>query len=202
FIVFAYFMLMGVVYGFVVRTVRSMNDLVRMMSQSIIDMMSFLILAFILGQFIALFNWTGIGSWIAVAGASGLEAIGLTGLAAVIGFMLLASVLNLFIISGSSMWTLMAAVFVPLFALLGYEPAFIQAGFRVGDSATQVITPLNPYMIVLLGLVRRYEPNAGLGTVISRMFPFVIPFWLAWAVLLTIWFVFDLPLGPGNGIRL
>lgn len=202
FIVFAYFMLMGVVYGFVVRTVRSMNDLVRMMSQSIIDMMSFLILAFILGQFIALFNWTGIGSWIAVAGASGLEAIGLTGFAAVIGFMLLASVLNLFIVSGSSMWTLMAAVFVPLFALLGYEPAFIQAGFRVGDSATQVITPLNPYMIVLLGLVRRYEPNAGLGTVISRMFPFVIPFWLAWAVLLGIWFVFDLPLGPGNGIRL
>ena len=202
FIVFAYFMLMGVVYGFVVRTVRSMNDLVRMMSQSIIDMMSFLILAFILGQFIALFNWTGIGSWIAVAGASGLEAIGLTGFAAVIGFMLLASVLNLFIISGSSMWTLMAAVFVPLFSLLGYEPAFIQAGFRVGDSATQVITPLNPYMIVLLGLVRRYEPNAGLGTVISRMFPFVIPFWLAWAVLLGIWFLFDLPLGPGNGIHL
>lgn len=202
FIVFAYFMLMGVVYGIVVHTVRSMNDLVRMMSQSIIDMMSFLILAFILGQFIALFNWTGIGSWIAVAGASGLEAIGLTGFAAVIGFMLLASVLNLFIVSGSSMWTLMAAVFVPLFALLGYEPAFIQAGFRVGDSATQVITPLNPYMIVLLGLVRRYEPNAGLGTVISRMFPFVIPFWLAWAVLLGIWFFFDLPLGPGNGIRL
>lgn len=199
FIVFAYFMLMGVVYGFVVHTVRSMNDLVKMMSQSIIDMMSFLILAFILGQFIALFNWTGIGSWIAVAGASGLEAIGLTGFAAVIGFMLLASLLNLFIISGSSMWTLMAAVFVPLFSLLGYEPAFIQAGFRVGDSATQVITPLNPYMIVLLGLVRRYEPNAGLGTVISRMFPFVIPFWLAWAVLLGIWFLFDLPLGPGNG---
>ncbi|MGO2036853.1 MAG: AbgT family transporter [Brevibacterium sp.] len=202
FIVFAYFMLMGVVYGFVARSVRSMNDVVRMMSDSIVDMMSFLILAFILGQFIALFNWTGIGSWIAVAGADGLESIGLTGFAAVIGFMLLASVLNLFIVSGSSMWTLMAAVFVPLFALLGYEPAFIQAGFRVGDSATQVITPLNPYMIVLLGLVRRYEPNAGLGTVISRMFPFVIPFWLAWAALLAIWFFLDLPLGPGNGIFL
>ncbi|GAA1845918.1 AbgT family transporter [Brevibacterium marinum] len=202
FIVFAYFMLMGVVYGFVVHTVRSMNDLVRMMSQSIVDMMSFLILAFILGQFIALFNWTGIGSWIAVAGAEGLQAIGLTGFAAILGFMLLASVLNLFIVSGSSMWTLMAAVFVPLFTLLDYEPAFIQAGFRVGDSATQVITPLNPYMIVLLGLVRRYEPNAGFGTIISRMVPFVIPFWLAWAGLLAIWFFFDLPLGPGNGVFL
>src|SRR5699024_12661171 len=79
FIVFAYFMLMGIVYGFVVGSVRSMNDLVRMMSQAIIDMMSFLILAFILGQFIALFNWTGIGSWIALAGASGRGAMGLTG---------------------------------------------------------------------------------------------------------------------------
>lgn len=202
FIVFAYFMLMGIVYGFVVGSVRSMKDLVKMMSQAIIDMMSFLILAFILGQFIALFNWTGIGSWIAVTGAAGLEAIGLTGFPAVLGFMLLASVLNLFIISGSSMWTLMAAVFVPLFTILGYEPAFIQAGFRVGDSATQVITPLNPYMIVLLGLVRRYEPSAGLGTIISRMFPFVIPFWIAWAALLAIWYFFDLPLGPGNGIFL
>lgn len=202
FIVFAYFILMGIVYGRVTGTIKSMNDMVKMMGDSIVDMMSFLILAFILGQFIALFSWTGIGSWIAVSGAEGLEAINLTGFAAIIGFMLLASVLNLFIVSGSSMWTLMAAVFVPLFAILGYEPAFIQAGFRVGDSATQVITPLNPYMIVLLGLVRRYEPNAGLGTVISRMFPFVIPFWLAWAGLLAIWYFFDLPLGPGNGIFL
>ena len=202
FIVFAYFMLMGVVYGIVVGTIRSMNDVVRMMAQSIIDMMSFLILAFILGQFIALFNWSGLPSSTPVAAPSRLAALGRSGFAAIIGFMLLASVLNLFIVSGSSMWTLMAAVFVPLFALLGYEPAFIQAAFRVGDSATQVITPLNPYMIVLLGLVRRYEPNAGLGTVISRMFPFVIPFWLAWAALLALWYFLDLPLGPGNGIFL
>ncbi len=202
FIVFAYFLTMGIVYGITVRSIKSMSDVVRMMGDSIVDMMSFLILAFILGQFIALFNWTGIGSWIAVTGAEGLEAINLTGFPAIIGFMLLASVLNLFIISGSSMWTLMGAVFVPLFALLGYEPAFTQAAFRVGDSATQVITPLNPYMIVLLGLVRRYEPNAGLGTVIARMFPFVIPFWLAWAALLGVWYFLDLPLGPGNDIFL
>lgn len=89
---------------------------------------------------------------------------------------LLASVLNLFIISGSSMWTLMASVFVPLFALPGYKPAFIQGAFRVGDSATQVITPLNPYMFVLLTMLRRYEPNAGFGTLMARMLPFVVPF--------------------------
>lgn len=202
FIVFLYFMVMGLVYGVVVGTITGTADAVRMMGEALIGMISFLVLAFVLGQFIALFAWSGIGSWIAVQGASGLEGIGLTGFAAVLGFILLASFLNLFIISGSSMWTLMGAVFVPLFALLGLEPAFTQAAFRVGDSATQIITPLNPYMIVLLGLLRRYEPEAGLGTAIARLVPFVVPFWLAWATLVGIWYFADLPLGPGNGIFL
>src|SRR5699024_3581623 len=83
---------------------------------------------------------------------------------------------------------------------IGYEPAFTQAAFRVGDSATQVITPMNPYMIVLLGIVRKYEPSAGFGTLMARMLPFVIPFWVVWTIILTIFFVADLPLGPGNGI--
>ena len=100
------------------------------------------------------------------------------------------------------MWTLMAAVFVPMFALLGYEPAFIQGAFRVGDSATQIITPLNPYMIVMLGFLQRYERDAGLGTLMSRLMPFVIPFFTAWAILLAVWFYVDLPLGPGNSVMI
>ncbi|WP_104181326.1 AbgT family transporter [Arthrobacter sp. B0490] len=200
FIVFLLFTVPGLVYGRLVGTITTGRDVPRVMGEAIKDMAGFLVLAFILGQFIALFNWSGIGSWIAVAGASGLETIGLTGYPAVLAFILLASVLNLFIISGSSMWTLMASVFVPLFALLGYEPAFIQGAFRVGDSATQVITPLNPYMIVLLTMLRKYEPDAGLGTLMARMLPFVVPFWLAWVAILTVFFFLDLPLGPGNGI--
>ena len=202
FIVFLLFMVMGIAYGVVLGTIKSMEDVVRMMGESIKDMLDFLVLAFILGQFVALFNWSGIGTFTAVQGAAGLEAIGLTGFSAILAFIILASLLNLLIISGSAMWTLMAAVFVPMFALLGYEPSFVQAAFRVGDSATQVITPLNPYMIVILGLLRRYEPDAGLGTLMSRLIPFVIPFWLAWASLLAIWFYADLPLGPGSGIFL
>ncbi len=200
FIVFLLFTIPGLVYGKIVGTITTGRDVPRVMGEAIKDMAGFLVLAFILGQFIALFNWSGIGSWIAVAGASGLEAIGLTGYPAVLAFVLLASVLNLFIVSGSSMWTLMASVFVPLFAVLGYEPAFIQGAFRVGDSATQVITPLNPYMIVLLTMLRKYEPQAGLGTLMARMLPFVVPLWLAWAAILTVFFYLDLPLGPGNGI--
>jgi len=202
FIVFAYFLVMGVSYGVVVGTVKSIKDLVDMMGGALKDMMGFLILAFILGQFVALFAWSGIGTWTAVKGAAFLENIGLNGFAAILAFIILASCLNLLIISGSAMWTLMAAVFVPMFALLGYEPAFVQAAFRVGDSATQIITPLNPYMIVMLGLLQRYEPQAGLGTLMSRLIPYVIPFFTAWAILLAIWFYADLPLGPGNSIMI
>ncbi|MDY5785652.1 AbgT family transporter [Corynebacterium sp.] len=202
FIVFAYFMVLGIAYGVYVGTVKKVADVVEMMGQAIKDMLSFLVLAFILGQFVALFAWTGIGTYTAVKGAAFLESVGLTGFGAILAFIVLASLLNLLIISGSAMWTLMAAVFVPMFALIGFEPAFTQAAFRVGDSATQVITPLNPYMIVILGLLRRYEPQAGLGTLMSRLVPFVIPFWLAWAGLLAIWYFADLPLGPGAAIFL
>ncbi|MGP9734938.1 AbgT family transporter [Brachybacterium sp. AOP42-C2-15] len=200
FIVVAYFMVVGTAYGVIVGTLRSTRDAVQMMSDALKEMLPFIVLAFILGNFISLFNWSGIGTWIAVTGAAGLENVGLTGFGAVIGFILLASVLNLFIISGSGMWAIMGAVFVPMFALIGYEPAFTQAAFRVGDSATQVITPMNPYMIVLLGMLRKYEPGAGLGTLMARMLPFVIPFWVVWTLILAVFFFFDLPLGPGNGI--
>jgi aminobenzoyl-glutamate transport protein len=202
FIVFMMFTVPGLVYGRIVGTITTGRDVPRVMGEAVRDMVGFLVLAFMLGQFIALFNWSGVGQWIAVAGAGGLESIGLTGYPAILAFIVLASLLNLFIISGSAMWTLMASVFVPLFVLLGYEPAFIQAAFRVGDSATQVITPLNPYMIVLLTMLRKYEPQAGLGTLIARMLPFVIPFWLAWVAILSVFFFLDLPLGPGNGIFL
>lgn len=202
FIVFAYFMVMGIVYGVVMKTVRGMPDVVKMMGLAMKDMIEFLVLAFILGQFVALFAWTGIGTFTAVKGAAFLESMHLTGFVAILAFIILASCLNLLIISGSAMWTLMAAVFVPMFALIGYEPAFVQAAFRVGDSATQVMTPLNPYMIVILGLLRRYEPDAGLGTLMSRLVPFVVPFWLAWVLILFGWYVFDLPLGPGAGIMI
>ncbi len=202
FIVFTYFMVLGIVYGKVAGTVKNIKDVVDMMTKAMGDMLGFLVLAFILGQFISLFSWSGIGTFSAVKGAEMLEAAGITGFAAILAFIILASCLNLLVISGSAMWTLMAAVFVPMFALIGFEPAFTQAAFRVGDSATQIITPLNPYIIVILTLLRRYEPNAGLGTLMSRLIVFVVPFWISWAILLFIWYIFDLPLGPGASIFL
>ena len=202
FIVFVLFLGPALAYGFVSGTLRNAADVPKVMGLGIKDMAAFIVLAFMLGQFIALFNWSNVGSALAVAGADGLESIGLTGYPAIIGFILLASVLNLFIVSGSSMWTLMGAVFVPLFALLGYEPGFVQAAFRVGDSATQVITPMNPYIWIFLVLLKKYEPEAGLGTVISRMLPFVVPFWVSWVAVLTVFYLTGADVGPGVGIRI
>lgn len=200
FIVFTLFAVGGYVYGRSARTIEGFNDVPRLMGLALKDMIPFLVLAFVMGQFIALFNWSGIGSWIAVAGADGLEATGLTGFGVIVLFILLCSLLNLFIISGSAMWTIMAAVFVPMFGLVGFEPAFVQAAFRIGDSATQVITPMNPYMIVLLTYLRRYSPQAGFGSLMSGMVPFVVPFWLGWLALLFVFYSLGLPLGPGNDI--
>jgi aminobenzoyl-glutamate transport protein len=202
FIVFVLFLVPGLVYGFVAGTLRSAADVPKVMGLGIKDMSSFIVLAFMLGQFIALFNWTNVGSALAVGGAEGLKSIGLTGFPAILCFIVLCSLLNLFIVSGSSMWTLVGAVFVPMFALLGYEPGFVQGAFRIGDSATQVVTPMNPYVFVLLMMVRRYEPGAGLGTVISRMLPFVVPFWLAWVAVLAVFYGLGLDMGPGVGIKL
>ena len=202
FIVFVLFLGPALVYGYVSGSLKESADVPKVMALGIKDMAAFIVLAFMLGQFIALFNWTNLGSALAVSGANGLESIGLTGYPAIIGFILLASVLNLFIVSGSSMWTLMGAVFVPLFALLGYEPGFVQAAFRIGDSATQVITPMNPYIWIFLVMLKRYEPEAGLGTVIARMLPFVVPFWLAWVAVLSVFYFGGLDVGPGVGIRI
>jgi aminobenzoyl-glutamate transport protein len=200
-LVFLAFFVPGLAYGIAVGAIRRAADVPLLMGKALKDLSGFIVLAFVLGQFIALFAWTNIGAWLAVTGANFLQDIGLTGYFALFGFVVLASVLNLFIISGSSLWTLMASVFVPMFLLLGFEPGFSQAAFRVGDSATQVITPLNPYMIVLLTFVRRYQPEAGLGTVIAKMVPFVVPFWTLWMLILTLFYFADLPMGPGMDIH-
>lgn len=202
FLVVMYFVVMGLAYGAAAGTVKSVTDMTDMMGEAMKDMIGFLILAFILGQFIALFNWSGIGTFTAVKGAQVLENAGISGFGAIVAFVVLASCLNLLIISGSALWTLMASVFVPMFALLGFDPAFVQAAYRVGDSATQIITPLNPYIIVVLSQLRRYEPKAGVGTLMSRLIVFTVPFWLFWLALLFVWYQFDLPLGPGSSIFL
>jgi len=117
-------------------------------------------------------------------------------------FVLLVACLNLFILSGSALWSLVGPVFIPAFMLMGMSPALSQAAFRIGDSATGVLTPMNPYVFLVLAMLREYEPEARLGTLISRLAIFAGPFLALWLAILGIFYGFDLPLGPGAHIGL
>jgi len=202
FLIVMVFSVTGIVYGAKAGTIRGGADVAGHMGQGLRSMTSFLVVAFALAQFLALFEWSGVGTYLAVHGAAGLESAQLGGLPVVLAFVLLCAVANLFITSGTSMWGLMAVVFVPMLALTGLEPAFVQAAFRIGDSSTQIITPLSPYLIVLLGMVRRYEPGAGLGTLVARLLPFTLAFLTVWVAVLLVFYGLDLPIGPANGIHL
>ncbi|GAA3104482.1 AbgT family transporter [Streptomyces rectiviolaceus] len=200
-LLFVAFVLAGVVYGRTVGTLKRADDAPRMMAESITGMSGYIVLILVISQVIGVFDWSNVGTLLAVNGANLLESAGLTGFTGLVLFVLLVCVLNLFVTSGSALWSLVAPVFVPAFMLLGMEPAVTQAAFRIGDSATQMITPLNPYVFLMLTILRRYEPGAQLGTVLSRLSVFVVPFLVAWLVVLGIFYGLGLPLGPGADIH-
>ncbi|GAA1233194.1 AbgT family transporter [Prauserella halophila] len=202
FLVFLALVTPGLIYGLVTRTITGSADIAGMVGGSIKDMSGFVVIVFVLAQFLALFKWSGLSTWLAVSGANLLDKANFTGFAAIVAFILLAGLINLFIGSGSAQWTLFAAVFVPMFALLGYEPGFVQAAFRIGDSTTNAISPLSPYIVVILGFLRAYEPKAGLGTIIARAFPFTAVFLVIWMAFLTVYYLAGIPVGPGTGSHL
>ncbi|MFJ9175173.1 AbgT family transporter [Streptomyces sp. NPDC102360] len=200
-LLFVAFLLAGAVYGRTVKAVTRFEDVPRMMADAITGMSAYIVLILVIAQVIGVFDWTNLGTLLAVKGAAVLESVGLTGYLGLVAFVLLVCVLNLFITSGSALWSLVAPVFVPAFMLLHMEPAVTQAAFRIGDSATQMITPLNPYVFLLLTVLKRYEPEAQLGSLLSRLSVFVVPFLVAWLAVLGIFYGFDIPLGPGASIH-
>ncbi|MCX4830532.1 AbgT family transporter [Streptomyces sp. NBC_01016] len=199
-LLFLAFLLAGAVYGRTVKAVTRFEDVPRMMADAITGMSAYIVLILVIAQVIGVFDWSNLGTLLAVKGAALLESVGLTGYLGLVAFVLLVCVLNLFITSGSALWSLVAPVFVPAFMLLHMEPAVTQAAFRIGDSATQMITPLNPYVFLLLTVLKRYEPEAQLGSLLSRLSVFVVPFLVAWLAVLGIFYGFDIPLGPGASI--
>ncbi|WP_430790384.1 AbgT family transporter [Virgibacillus flavescens] len=199
-IILIWFIAIGIAYGKTVGKIESSKDIGGFMGESMKDMSGFIVLIFAAAQFIAYFEWTNMGSWIAVSGANFLESLGFTGLAAVIGFVLLTAVMNLLIFSGSAQWALEAPIFLKMFYFLGYEPAFIQASYRIADSSTNIITPMNPYIIIVLAFMKEYDKKAGLGTLIALMLPYSIVFLGTWIILLLAFALLGIPFGPGIGV--
>jgi len=196
------FLVAAISYGKAMGKIKTSGDIPKYMGLAIKDMAPFIVLAFIIGQFIAYFNWSNLGYILAVKGADTLKAAGFTGIPLFISFIIFTTFINIFIGSGSAKWALLAPIFVPMFYLLGYHPALTQMFYRIGDSATNIISPLFPYFPIILGFFNEYDEEAGVGTVLSLMIPYSMIMLVAWIVLGIIWYVAGLPLGPGGGLLL
>jgi aminobenzoyl-glutamate transport protein len=190
----------GIAYGYGAKTIKNDADVMKGMSKSMETLGSYIVLVFFAAQFVAYFNWTNIGLLTAVKGAEALQASGLGPIPLMIAFVAVSAVINLVMGSASAKWAIMAPVFIPMFMLLGYSPELTQVAYRVGDSVTNIISPMMSYFALIVAFIQRYEPKAGIGTVISTMLPFTFVFFFGWVVLLIIWIVFKLPLGFGAGM--
>lgn len=197
-----FFFLPGLAFGLKTGTIRNDKDVAHAVGKSMGTMGDYLVLAFVAGQFVAYFAYTNLGTIIAVKGAEFLSATGLTGIPMIIAFVFVAALINLFIGSASAKWAIMAPVFVPMFMVLGYTPEFTQLAYRIGDSVTNIISPLMSYFAVIVAFAEKYDEDIGLGTLISVMLPFSAAFLLGWTALLVIWYFAGLPIGPGISVFL
>lgn len=186
----------GLVFGIKTGTIKSDRDVNKMLSDTMAALGPFIVLVFIMAQFVAFFGWSNIGIVIAIKGAAFLKAIGLTGLPLLFLFIIVTAFLNLFMGSASAKWAIMAPVFVPMFMIMGYSPEIAQNAYRIGDSVTNIISPLLPYYPIIIAFARKYKPDLGVGTLISLMVPYSIAFLICWSILFAIWFMFGLPIGP------
>lgn len=193
----ALFFVPGVVYGALSGQIRSDKDVAAMTADTMATMGAYIVLAFAAAQFVAYFNWTYLGAVTAVKGAHLLGEAGLSGIPLLLAFLCVSATLNLFVGSASAKWAFMAPVFVPMMMLVGVSPEAVQATYRVGDSVTNIVTPLLPYLPVIIVFARRYDREAGLGTLLAAMLPYSVAFGVAWAAMLVVWLGFDWPLGPG-----
>jgi aminobenzoyl-glutamate transport protein len=196
-LIFFYGVGLGVAYGWGAGTLRNDRDVIRGMSQQMSTLGGYMVLVFFAAQFVAFFNWTNLGLIVAVEGARFLESVDLHQVPLMLTFVLLSATINLVMGSASAKWALMAPVFVPMFMLLGYPPEVTQAAYRVGDSVTNVISPMMSYFALIIAFVQRYVARAGLGTLVSLMLPYSVTFLVGWSTLLAAWMLLGWPMGPG-----
>lgn len=187
---------LGAVYGYTVGTFKTQNDLVNGMNTSFKSLASFLVLVFFAAQFVAWFRWSNLGLLLAINGAHGLQSADIGLIPLVVIFVLFAGFMNLFMGSASAKWAILGPVFIPIFMLLGYSPELSQAVFRVGDSFTNIISPMMSFFALIIVYYQKYDKKASIGTIMATMMPYSLAFFVVWVLLLIVWILIGLPLGP------
>lgn len=200
FIMMLVFLIPGLVYGFINKTIKNDKDAVQLMDSSISTMAGFIVLIFFAAQFVALFTYSNLGTVIAVNGAQLLESMDIGVIPVLITFILVSAIIDIVIAADSAKWAIMAPIFVPMFMQLGIAPEVSQAAYRIGDSTTNVVSPLMPFFPLIVAFAQRYGKNNGIGTVVSLMLPYSIIFLIAWIILFVVWYLFGIPFGPGASI--
>lgn len=199
-LLFLLFIVPGLAYGITAGTIRSDRDAARMMSETISALAPYIVLAFFAAQFIAAFQYSGLGLLLAISGGEWLSRLAMPTPALMLAFIVMVMAANLVMGSASAKYAFFAPVFVPMLMQVGVSPELTQAAYRIGDSITNIVTPLNPYWVIVLAFVQRWQPGAGIGTLLALMIPYAIAFALVWPLLLLIWLWTGLPLGPGGGL--
>ena len=194
-----FFVVLGYAYGRAARTMKSDRDVIDAMAGALSSLGLYIVLVFFAAQFVAFFGWTNLGGITAVTGAQFLVDSGMTGPAVFFLFILLCAIINLSLGSASAQWAVTAPIFVPMLMLIGYSPEAIQAAYRIGDSTTNIITPMMSYFGLILAWATRYQKDLGVGTLIAMMLPYSMFFLAAWSVFFYLWtFILGLPVGPGS----
>jgi aminobenzoyl-glutamate transport protein len=191
------FLAAGWAYGAAAGTIKNHRDAVKMMAGAMGDLAYYMVLAFAAAHFVAMFNWSNLGLIFAVQGAGAIENSGLPMPALLALIVAFASLINLLIGSASAKWALMAPVLVPMMMLLGVSPEMTTAAYRVGDGATNIITPLMVYFPLVLTFCQRWRTDFGLGSLTATMLPFSLWILIVGISLTFAWVYLDLPLGPG-----
>ena len=194
---FFLFLFTGIAFGTGTGKVRGANDVIAMMIDGVRTMAPYVLFAFFAAHFVAMFNWSRLGPIAAINGAEALKALALPAPILLVSVQAFSSILDLFIGSASAKWSAMAPVVVPMFMLLGISPEMTTAAYRMGDSYTNIMTPLMSYFPLILGFARRWDPSVGVGSLLALMLPFALTFMVIGFVMVGSWVALDLPLGPG-----
>lgn len=202
-LIFFLFGLMGLVYGRTVGTIKNDEDVMDGMGKTMSTLGTYIVLVFFAAQFVEYFKVSNLGTILAINGAAMLEPLADYPILLMLGLVLFSAFINLFMGSASAKWTLLAPIFIPMFMLLGekgYSPEFVQLAYRIGDSCTNIIAPMMSYFALIVAFVQKYDPKAGIGTIISTMIPYSIVFLIGWSILMIIWITFGFEIGPGAGL--
>ena len=194
-LIFLMFILPGCVYGIVAGTVKSAKDIIDGMTKAMHQMAYYLVIMFFIAQFVYAFGQSNLGVLLALQGAALLKTLAMPSTITIVGVVLITAFINLFVGSASAKWGLLASIFVPMLMQLGISPDLTQAAYRIGDSSTNIITPLLPYFPLVVVYCQRYVKHAGIGTVTAMMLPYSITFLIIWTLFLLLYMSTGLPLG-------